>query len=183
MSVLLMMNQINIDYYEWLISQVRIPGTRTYNELFERMQNVEFVWTVPNDDNRVQDGLDLRVEFLNELAHISRKERADFERFHTGVTFLEVLIGLSRRVAFTAGGDPDAWAWQLIDNLRLRKASDPFTESKANRVDEILETVIWRTYRRDGQGGFFPLNSSVEDQTKVEIWYQMHNYVNEIQEP
>ena len=168
-----MTKQIDHDYFEWLISQIEVRSSRTFNGLFERMHNIEFVWTVPNDDNRLQDGLDLRAQFLNGARRTINLD---------GATILEVLIGLSRRVAFTAGGEAPWWAWQLIENLRLHKQADPLTNQKADVIDEKLQDLIWRTYQRDGQGGFFPLNSALEDQTKIEIWYQMNAYVMEIQE-
>jgi hypothetical protein len=133
---------------------------------------IEFVWTVPHDDNRLQDGLDLRTEFSNEQKI----------RLEKGATVLEVLIALSRRLAFTAGGRAEDWAWQLLANLRLTKMTDPFTENKARKVANILETLIWRQYHANGLGGFFPLNWPDKDQTQVEIWYQMQKYVNEIQQ-
>lgn len=169
------MTQIDRKYFRWLVSQIDIPvgNPNTYNNLFSKMHNYEFFWTVPNDDNRVQDGQDLREEFMDQ------GNQGTFER---GVSILEVLIALSRRVAFIAGGDPRLWAWQLIENLRLHKASDPLTGAKDNRADDILYSLIWRTYARDGLGGFFPLNYAKEDQRKVEVWYQMNAYVNEIVE-
>jgi hypothetical protein len=47
-------------------------------------------------------------------------------------------------------------------------------------VEEILYALIWRTYDPDGVGGFFPLAWPKEDQTKIEIWYQMNAYAKEI---
>jgi len=52
---------------------------------------------------------------------------------------------------------------------------------KAEQVDEILESLIWRTYDPDGHGGFFPLRRPKGDQTEEEIWHQMNLYVGEIQ--
>jgi hypothetical protein len=164
--------EIDIDYYDWLVSQIEIPNGKNYYDLFERMHNIEFVWTVPNDDNRVQDGLDLRTEFIN--------GRTDMLSLPNAATMLEILVSLSRRVAFTAGGEPEQWAWKLLKNLRLHKKSDPLTDEKLHHVDDILDAVIWRTYERDGRGGFFPLNHPEDDQTKVEIWYQMNTYVIEM---
>ena len=182
-----MLNPIDYEYFQWLTSQIDIRSSRTYNDLFMRLHDTEFLWTVPNDDNRVQDGLDLRNEFINDVViNISRREIEKFKsRMLKGATLLEILISLSRRVAFTAGGFPEWWAWQLIQNLRLHKQSDPFNDQKARYVDGVLENLIWRTYQKDGRGGFFPLNfaSEDDDQTKVEIWYQMNKYVMEIQEP
>lgn len=164
------MNPIEYEYFEWLVSEIDIPNNKTYNELFDRMHNLEFVWTVPNDDNRIEDGLDLRSEFFS----------GSHGPFSHTATLLEVLVALSRRVAFTAGGDAAPWAWQLIKNLRLVKMFDPLTVRNANSIDEIFEALIWRTYSFDGHGGFFPLKQPKEDQTKVEIWYQMNAYVMEM---
>ena len=169
-----MTQQIEYDYFQWLISQIELPADNphTYNNLFVRMHETEFIWSIPHDDDRVQDGLNLRVQFLDGRRH----------EFISGVSVLEVLIALSIRVAFTAGGHAPIWAWQLIENLRLDRRPDPFTKGRADRVDETLETLIWRTYQRDGKGGFFPLNEATEDQTKIDIWQQMNAYVNEIQQ-
>lgn len=177
------MAKAELDYFEWLTSQIEIPESNhhTYNELFGRMYEIEFVWHISGDGNRVQDGLDLRTQFMNQTR---RRRSLDIDTIiHKGASVLEVLIALSIRTAFIAGGPPEIWAWQLIENLHLERAFDPFTDGKANRVDDTLEALIWRTYQRNGEGGFFPLSSeALSDQTKIEIWDQMNIYVNEIQE-
>lgn len=165
-----MMTPTDYEYYEWLISQIGIPNNKSYRDLFELMHNVEFHWTVPNDDNRVQDGLDLRREFLN-----GRNKKLNLP----SATFLEVLVALSRRLEFIADDQARRWAWRLIKNLRLHKMSDPLMGEDLAKANDILFAVVWRTYREDGFGGFFPLNHPEEDQTKVEIWYQMNKYVIE----
>ncbi len=150
-----------------------IPKEKTYLDLFERMHNLEFVWTVPNDDNRVQDALDLRSEFEQKFSG----------RLNLGgATCLEVLISLSHQIAFIASGNDHSrqWAWTLLKNLGLLKFSDPLTLDKADQVDRILHDLVWRDYRKDGKGGFFPLQNPDTDQTKVEIWYQMNAYVTEM---
>jgi hypothetical protein len=162
------------DYYLWLIAQIGVPekNRNTYNDLFMRLHETEFVWIVPHDDNRLQDGVELRNEFLNGRHIPDLEERP--------ISILEVLIALSRRVSWTTDRSPEFWAWQLLDNLRLTKSSDPLVGRKAERVEEILETLIWRTYEQDGNGGFFPLQFPQDDQTKREIWDQMNAYVNEM---
>jgi hypothetical protein len=164
------MKPIDFEYYEWLISKIHIPNGKSYNDLFEIMHNVEFHWTVPNDNNRLQDGLDLRYEFTE-----GKQRNMDL----LGPTALEILIALSRRVAFLTDRKPDRWAWKLLKNLRLTGKSDPLTEEARVAVADILDTLIWRTYQPDGRGGFFPLLRAIEDQTKVEIWMQMNAYVTE----
>lgn len=167
------MNRADYRYHDWLVSQIRLPDNgKTYSELLWRMHNTEFVWTILelNDDNRLKDGLDLQHEW-SRTAKLS----------HEGCSFLEVLVGLSRRVAFQTSGKPDLWAWRLIKNLGLNKMSDVLLPRQLAEIDEVLAGVIWRSYENDGSGGFFPLKDPKEDQTRVEIWYQMMAFVMESQ--
>jgi hypothetical protein len=156
------------DYFLWLIEQVHEDGhQRTgYWGLFQILHDTEFVWMVPNDDNRVEDARQLRVEFAGTHGKPS-------------VSVLEVLVALSRRVAWVASGTPEGWAWKLLCNLGLNKFRDPISNRKVQKVNDILYAVIWRTYAPDGVGGFFPLSDPIRDQRQVEIWYQMHAYVRE----
>jgi hypothetical protein len=162
--------QIDLDYYEWLIEQIHIPNGKSYRGLFEVMHNTAFHWTIPNDDNRVQDGKDLRYYFLD-----GRKGQIELGE----ATLLEILVSLSQKVAFTAGGNPKRWAWKLLKNLRLTHKADPLNQEDLERINDVLDALVWRTYQYNGRGGFFPLENPKEDQRKVEIWYQMNAYVIE----
>lgn len=178
-----MTNHRDIEYLNWLISQIEINSSRTYFDTLYRMHETEFVWIVPNDDNRIGDAFDLRSEFLHGTHGWEHEAVLQFEIMTgKGASVLEILIGLSRRVAFTCGGEAPWWAWQLMGNLGLYKFPDPLRPRKREKLDDILYSLIWRTYESNGEGGFFPLNNPREDQTKVEIWYQMNEYALEIQE-
>lgn len=160
-------------YLEWLRPQVGVDRQRRgYSNLLHMMATTEFVPTVPYDDNRAMDGLDVRREFSAELG-------IEMEALGP-CSVLEVLVALSRRLAFNVGGDAAGWAWQLLCNLELERFADPIGRRKQHQVEEILEALIWRNYQPDGTGGFFPLDHPQDDQTKVELWYQMAAYVNEL---
>lgn len=171
-----MSNQVNREYFDWLVSQIEIVGQspRSYTHLFRLMHETEFTWEIPGDDNRFQDGLDLRGYFSGGVR--SRIPQLEF------VSVLEVLIGISRRIAFIAGGEPKQWACQLVDNLGLTQFHDPLKHSDIPTVQAILHTLVSRRYNEDGSGGFFPLNDPQEDQRRIEIWAQLNAYVNEIKE-
>lgn len=135
----------------------------------------EFTWFVSNDDNRMEDGRELREDFVEEMA--IERDQAWMEE---GCSMLEMLIALSRRCAFEADEDPFEWFWVLIDNLGLRPFVDEeFTDDYNVDVDIVLDRVVNRTYKSNGHGGLFPLHHSKEDQRRVEIWYQMAAYLNE----
>lgn len=165
---------VSHDYLNWLISQIQIIGPpRAYNELFFQMHSTPFVWSIEGDDSRVNDGRDLRIDYPH------RDDLSNQEY----VSFLEVLLGLSRRLAFIAGGEAELWAWQLIENLGFANFTDPLTNPKRREIRKRLTMVMARTYGPDGNGGFFPLNNPEEDQTQIKIWKQLQAYVNEIHEP
>lgn len=164
------------EYFHWLCSHIQIPDNgRSYEGLLTIMHMREFVWVVGNDENRIEDGRELRTFYLN------RRQIEDHEGVRTDpVSFLEVLIGLSARVAFMVSEKPDEWAWKLIENLGLHRMSDEeLSEENVDKIHDKLDAVIFRTYDVDGSGGFFPLLVPTNDQTQVEIWYQMAAYVEE----
>lgn len=166
------------DYLRWLEPQLQDEYGRpdkTYSDLLNVMAEQEFAYIVPMDDNRIADGLYLRVEFANEF-HVAQRRMEQLGP----CSFLEVLIALSRRLAFIAGGQAPGWAWQLLGNLELQRMSDPLSRAKRNKVQEIMNNVIQRKYSPDGTGGFFPLAWSDDDQTQIELWYQMNTYVEEL---
>lgn len=167
------------DYLRWLEPQLRDehgnPG-KTYWDLLTAMFEREFTYEAcPIDENRAVDGLDLRVEYAR-----SSGLRPNILEDLGPCSFLEVLIGLSRQLAFMAGGRAPGWAWQLLGNLEFHRMSDPLTRYKHRKVQEVMDVVISRTYAPDGTGGFFPLSWPDEDQTKIELWYQLNSYVEEL---
>lgn len=166
-------------YFSWLYSQVGsveiTNPSRTYWGILRELYTTEFFWIVPNDDNRAEDGKELRYEFLHE----ENIEHVDKEWLELGCSMLEMMIGLSRRLSFEDDGEPHLWFWALMENLDLERYNDN-THIPDGIVYKVLGDVIWRTYDRKGKGGLFPLRRSRQDQTEVELWYQMSEYLNQI---
>lgn len=166
-------------YLRWLygrVSKKRPQPPRTWWKLFRYLYTQEFVWFVPNDDNRVEDGRELRDEFL-QGRELELNER---EWMLLGCSVLEMLIGLSRRLAFEGGGEPAGWFWLLMHNLTLDGMDDErFDLMDPTIVDDIVQRLVWRQYNWDGKGGLFPLQFPNRDQREVEIWYQMQAWLLE----
>lgn len=165
-------------YFEWLVEQVGSSPARsrkTYSRLLKQMYLKEFVWVIANDDNRLADGRDLLQEYL-ELYPFPLSEQL---RVDVGCSMLELLIVLARRLEFEGEGTIQDWFWELIDNCGLASYHDTRTGRFESDVDYILERLIWRTYKRDGQGGLFPLQDAQQDQREVELWYQLNAYLLE----
>lgn len=172
-------------YLNWLyrkIGSVRFKNpNRTYWQLARKLYTKEFVWLIPNDDNRVADGRDLRYEFIEDQREVDETFEVTEEWLDLGCSMLEMLIALARRLAFEAEGLTRDWFWHLIDNIGLQHYNDAyFTELNYQEdVDGKLDEIIWRTYAPDGSGGLFPLRHPQEDQRDVELWYQLSAYLLE----
>jgi len=166
-------------YFEWLYGQVgsvtnRNPS-RSYWTLTRQLYTTEFTWFVPNDGNRVADGMALRIEFMEQYG-------VDVEEtwMELGCSFLEMLIALSRRAAFQDGKPPYEWFWIMVDHLGLRKYSDDrLNRQNDPRIAKVLRRVNERKYEANGRGGLFPLKRPHMDQTEVEIWGQLSAYIVE----
>lgn len=172
-------------YFQWLYAQVaslRLKNpTRTHWCLTKQLHTTEFFGYLPNDDNRVYDGKELRLEFLENNPD-QHPERVWLEE---GASFLEMMIALSRRLSFADERASSAeWFWRLISNLNLHDLPDSEWTSEPARgvslaVAEVLQTLNDRTYEYNGRGGLFPLKYTDIDQRHVEIWYQMNYYLIE----
>lgn len=177
------MEPLEETYFKWLA--VQVVNTRLKNpsltnwHVLRQLFGTEFVWRIHNDDNRVADGKELRSEFFE--AHPDLKPEAIW--FDQGCSFLEMLIALSRRLTFqTEGASPSEWFWHLMNNAGLNITDQAYEAGRMQMyVDQVLQMINMRTYDRNGRGGLFPLNGTgaYEDQTKVELWYQMNYYLLE----
>lgn len=181
----LSIKDIKIDYFHWLCEVICVDqGEDSYWFLLNTLHNIPFFWFVPNDDNRGMDGLRLRDEYAIENSiGVLHKEHPPL---YGPCSVLEMLIGLARRIdeIMAEPGEDDQtpkWFWKMIENLELEKYTDAdFTlRLGEERVPFIIDLVLKREYKRNGQGGLFPLKRPKKDQRKVEIWYQMSAYLVE----
>lgn len=168
-------------YFEWLYSLVASTRNRnpshTYWKMLRQLYTKEFVWLIPNDDNRMEDGKELRLEFLAAVGI----DEIDPEWMALGCSMLEMLIALARRASFEYDDvTPVEWFGIFLTNLEIDRMNDAeFTPSLSRQLDETMDKLIFRNYRSNGHGGLFPLNNASRDQRKVELWYQLAAYVLE----
>ena len=96
-------------YFTWLCDRIDIeygrPTNKSYTELLGQLHSKEFVWVVPNDHNRIADGQDLRMRFFYETGF-----DPDHELNGLPVSVLEIIVGLSERLAFISNLSASIWA-------------------------------------------------------------------------
>lgn len=161
-------------YFNWLCAKVITVVKTTPRpmdlRLLRILHNTEFVWLLSGDDNRAEDGKELRREFLIEA------DIPDDILWRTmGCSMLEMLIAFARRAEFQTDDPAREWFWEFIENLGLREFADD--SNAVAIIQDKLDTVIWRTYDWHGYGGIFPIIHPQTDQRELEIWYQFCNYL------
>jgi len=178
------------DYFHWLYDRVGSKHHR-YKLLCRELHRKRFRWHIHNDDNRCEDGINLRDIFAEERD--LDEDHLEMRYFFKGdCTVFELLVALAHRMnelMFDLAEQKDRspkWFHEMllnlglnvfIDNYNLGRKFDPVTEAK---IDDILEVLMDRTYDFYGRGGLFPLKKRpLKDQTQVEIWYQLMLYLNE----
>ena len=168
-----MSEPIEGDYFNWLCAKVLKPGVRQYRDLLKILYSTEFVWIIPGDRNREEDGIELRQYFLNETGWI-----IDDGWYNEPCSVFEMLIAFSQRASFQTDIPTDVWFWEFMDNLDLRDYRH-VNHSIIPLIDEILHDFVWRTYDPSGLGGICPLRMKRRDMRKVEIWYQFCEYLDD----
>lgn len=162
-------------YFNWLCAKVlriEVPTpSLTYWKLFKVLYSTEYVWLLSGDDNRAEDGLELREEFLVE-SHLEE----DIGWRYGICSIFEMLIAFARRAEFMAGESMAFWFWRFIENLGLLEVNDASAMSE-EEIGQVLYNFVWRCYNHKGHGGICPLRDSIYDQRQVEIWYQFCEYL------
>lgn len=171
-------------YLEWLyglFGSVRnLNPERGYWCVARQLYSKEFTWFVHNDENRVEDGKELRLEFVRKTRFSFEDDRDFVMWLELPCSMLEMIIALARHTAFEADSTALDWFWRFMHNMGIDKYTDDIYEiSIQEEVEESIDRVIQRTYERDGTGGLFPLRSSRSDQRRVELWYQKEAYLLE----
>ena len=142
-------------YHDYLCDLMRLdlPEHRKYTELMYDLDDKEFFWLHPMDENRDIDAFDLRKEYLRENGI------DDFNGLSEPRSCLEVLAAFSRRIEIEITGEPgndhiERWFWVMLDNLGLLEFDD--RHYNHGLVEHILDVWLTRNYKNDGNGGIFP---------------------------
>ena len=158
------------DYYHWLINKVcdRQYDSRYYSKLLFELDNIEFIWSLPLDENRAIDGLHLRQEYgINRNGPCS---------------VLEMLVALSMRViedGYISEGGENPFFWNMIKSMGLYFNDDYDYDSRL--TDEAVGRMLNREYNYDGSnGGLFVVSEPLDDMRNTQIWMQAMWHISEI---
>lgn len=168
------------EYYNWLLNRIENPDrpiVREYTELLNALYCKRYEYRIARDSNRAIDGVDLRYEFGDIFGY----SHHTIDRWIYGqCSVLELMIALAARCENEISGNTDAhiWFWTMIESLNLEGMDNNHFEP--DYVDHALDDFMSGNYRKNGEGSLFTLKDTHRDMRKLELWYQMCAFLNEI---
>lgn len=133
------------------------------------------------DGNRLEDGLRLRDRFGEQNGY-SQHQLTLLDGYECSV--LEVMIALALRMeeetmsSSEFGDRTNQWFWYMIVSLGLGGMTDDNYDQ--DEVEFIINRFLDREYDSDGSGSLFYVPGTTKDFRRIEIWYQMCEYLNTI---
>lgn len=175
-------DRIENEYFEWMFDLVcagRFAEGISYRKLLTLLHNTEFTYTIPRDENRASDGIDLRYHYS------LYQDCRDLDDYLDGpCSVLEMMIALAIRCETHIMDDPSKgdrtgqWFWGMIANLGLNGMYD--SNFDKTYVKEVIFRFLNREYEPNGRGGLFTVRDRDCDLRNVEIWYQLCWYLDSI---
>ena len=146
------------------------------------LHNTTFTYLIPKDQNRAEDGIDLRYRFAI-VCNYSEDLDYILDMLAGPCSVLEMMVALAIRCEENIMENPNMgdrtgqWFWGMVVNLGLGSMTDDRYDRRY--VSNAIRTFLDRRYSPDGQGGLFTVRHCDEDLTNVEIWHQLCWYLDE----
>lgn len=176
-------DMITNEYFKWLVKKISVKSSSrsvSYSKLLQFLHTVEFRWSIDRDENRAEDGIDMRWRFA---VYKGCEEDPDeiLSILQGPCSVLEMMVALSIQCEDimddpTIGDRTPQWFWHMITNLGLGSMHDDNFDKEYTMG--ILDRFMDRRYEPNGRGGLFRLRSCRKDLRDVEIWYQMCWYLD-----
>ena len=176
----------NEAYFSWLYHKAngdRYNGPITFEKLLRRLHDIEFISLLARDENRAEDGMDLRWRYVCERVVPDRQEFILLS-LDGPCSVLEMIMALAIRCEENIMDDPTKgdrtgqWFWGMLANMGLSGMTDDRYDEMY--IDMIVDRFLMRQYSKDGKGGLFTVRDCDVDLRDVEIWHQLCYFLDTI---
>lgn len=176
------------EYFNWLCEIVcknRVSDQITYTKLLTYLHNTAFRYSIQRDENRAEDGIELRYKFAYEKNLEHYPTIKEIESALSGpCSVLEMMVALALRCEHTIMDDAKVgdrtrqWFWGMCRNIGLGGMRDGLFDKM--EAEEIINRFLDRQYEPNGKGGLFTIRGCDTDLRRVEIWHQLCWYLDSI---
>lgn len=154
-------------YTSWLIQRGCLEN---YTELASVWDELDFVWYIPEDEDKAIQALRMRDEYCYETGAPSPRQAP--------ASFLEVFVSITDTLTAMLYQDRESFTKSILLNVGARSFSDdgrPPSEIHEEALS-IAERVMYRTYSRNGTGGLFRIPGV--DTLEMPLTTQMIQWAN-----
>lgn len=154
-------------YTPWLIQRGCLEN---YSELASVWDELDFVWYIPEDEDKAVQALRMRDEYCYEMSIPSPRQAP--------ASFLEVFVSITDSLTAMLYQDREVFTKSILLNMGARSYSDDgrLPSEIHEGALEIAERVMYRTYGRNGSGGLFRIPG--EDILETPLTTQMIKWAN-----
>lgn len=154
-------------YTRWLIQRGCLEN---YTELASVWDELDFVWYIPEDEDKAIQALRMRDEYCYETEKPSPRQAP--------ASFLEVFVSITDTLTAMLYQDREKFTKSILLNMGAYSYSDDgrLPSEIHEEALVIAERVIYRTYGRNGSGGLFRIPGS--DVLETPITSQMIMWAN-----
>lgn len=179
--------RLKTEYLCYLMNRAHIDaeGRHGYSSLCGTLMEYSFFPLLDMDENRCYECRNLRKDFSEDYEDEESVDILD-ELYGEYGTMMELLVVLAEKMEYDLADSQfesgtGKWFRELLQNCGLIGADNNCfgREGFKDSVMDILDTVNYRKYGWDGEGGLFPLRWSRTDQRYCELIIQMNNYIEE----
>lgn len=164
-------------YFEWMSGLVfpDVQEREQYEYLLRALDSSIFHFSIPMDENRMLDGIDLRYRFSYETGYDDRSILRD------NCSTLEMMVALALKADdmimydYETGSKINYIFKVMIKSLQLSGMVN--SNFDRNYVEGRIGRFLDRDYHRTGRGGLFTVRNPARDMRDVDIWYQMNWYL------
>lgn len=154
-------------YTRWLIQRGCLEN---YSELASVWDELDFVWYIPEDEDKAIQALRMRDEYCYETGMPSPRQAPP--------SFLEVFVSITDTLTAMLYRDRESFTKSILLNMGARSYSDDARLPSEIHEEALIiaERVMYRTYSKNGTGGLFRIPGLVT--LEMPITTQMIRWAN-----
>lgn len=154
-------------YASWLIQRGCLEN---YTELASVWDELDFMWYIPEDEDKAIQALRMRDEYCYETGMPSPRQAP--------ASFLEVFVSITDTLTAMLYQDRESFTKSILLNAGARSFSDDWRLPSEIHEEalKIAERVMYRTYSRNGTGGLFRIPGA--DILEMPLTTQMIQWAN-----
>lgn len=154
-------------YTRWLIQRGCLEN---YSELASVWDELDFVWYIPEDEDKAIQALRMRDEYCYETGMPSPRQAP--------ASFLEVFVSITDTLTAMLYQDRESFTKSILLNVGARSFSDDGRLPSEIHEEALIiaERVMYRTYSKNGTGGLFRIPGL--DTLEMPITTQMIRWAN-----